>query len=195
MGTSGELGRCPEIQPDELTPAQSEIASRILEGPRGRMPVPFRIWLHSPQALDRLERLGLYLLRQSSLTRRQIEIAILVGAQHWRADYEWWAHQRHAQAQGIPAAVIEAIRSGAVPDLSDPSEQIVYRVSTALHRREAVTDEMAESAIAHLGHDGASDLFALMGYYATVAFTFKFYDVPAPEGARYFDAGEPQLPR
>jgi hypothetical protein len=34
-----------------------------------------------------------------------------------------------------------------------------------------------------------------MGYYATVAFTFKFYDVPAPEGARYFDAGEPQLPR
>jgi len=41
---------------------------------------------------------------QTSLDRRLLELAIIVVAAHWRAEFEWWAHARMAREYGVDDA-------------------------------------------------------------------------------------------
>ena len=42
---------------------------------------------------------------------KPLEVAILVEAREWRAEFEWWAHVRLARRAGVSAEVIAAIES------------------------------------------------------------------------------------
>ena len=177
-----DLGRFEDIAPEDLTPEQRAVLDRIASGPRGRIPLPFRIWVHSPDLLARLEQLGLHFRDGFALTERQKEIAILVGARHWGAAFEWWMHGRHAAARGIDQAVVVAIEAGEKPPLDDPAERLVHDLAQALHDGGVVDAGLHGRAVDVLGHRGVADLTSLLGYYTTVAFTLNFYDVPAPGG-------------
>lgn len=184
MSTVPGKSRFVEIAPEERTPRQQAIVQRIEEGPRGRLPINLRVWLHNPDFVDVAEPFGLYVSSLAPITKRQKEIVVLVGALHWKAQFEWHMHQGHAQKAGITVEQIAAIAAAKAPGFfDDPLENLTYELAVALHRQGKVSQELHERAMASLGHKGVSDLIGLIGLYTMIAMTLNFYDVPPPAGA------------
>jgi len=103
--------RIAEIPEAELSSAQTEVLRKLM-AERGRVPTPFKIWLHSPALADRLHDLGSLLTGETTLSKREAKIAILLIAAHWRAIHVFTMHAREAREAGLPDAVIDAISAG-----------------------------------------------------------------------------------
>lgn len=171
--------RIKEIPPNELS-LEQQAAIEAVVGGRGRIPTPYKIWLHSPLLMQRLERLGTFLVNESSLTSREQEIAILIIARHWHGDYVFTAHARAAKKAGISPAVIAAIERGDVPELSDARERAVVALAQAVQNVEPADDATFEFALSALGQAGVAELLAFLGYYSAVAMAMKTFRVPVP---------------
>ncbi len=177
-----------DIAPEARDARQQAIAARIEGGPRGRMPVNLRAWLHNPDFIDVAEPFGLYVSQLAPITKRQKEILVLVNARHWRAAFEDHAHQAHARKAGITEAQITAIRHGTSPDFSDPIEQLTWELAVALHDGGPMAEPLYERCMAQFGHQGVQDLIGLAGLYTMIAMTLNVYNVlpvqtePQPPG-------------
>ena len=79
------MNRILEIPPEQLTPAQTTVFDQLTAG-RGRILGPYKIWIHSPTVASGMEQIGTFLNKFSSLSKREVEIGILVIAQHWQGD-------------------------------------------------------------------------------------------------------------
>src|SRR5215467_9056739 len=93
---------------------------------------PFNAWVHAPVVGRRLSGLGATLRFETSIERRLLELAIIVVAAHWKAEFEWWAHARMAREHGVAAEIVDAIRRGEEPPLRDDDERAVYAVARQL---------------------------------------------------------------
>src|SRR5258707_4176071 len=125
------MNRILEIPPEKLTPEQTSVFDQLTAG-RGRILGPYKIWIHSPAIARGMEQIGTFLNKQSSLSKREVEIGILVIAQHWQADYVRQAHIREGRAAGLTEKTIDAILAGNDPRLSDVHEAAVHRFAAAL---------------------------------------------------------------
>ena len=93
------MNRTLEIPPEKLTPEQKTVFDQLVAG-RGRILGPYKIWIHSPTVASGMEHIGTFLNKRSSLSTREVEIGILVIAQHWNGDYVRQAHIREGKAVG-----------------------------------------------------------------------------------------------
>ena len=180
------MSRVPDLPYDEMTAEQQRVHDEIAAGPRGKVVGPLRVWLYSPELADRAQKLGAYVRYHSALPAELSELAILVTARMWQADFEWYSHVGPARAAGTPEAVIEAIRVGAEPALEDATSRAVYAVARELHQARAVSDQTYAHAEAALGREGLVDLVGILGYYTLISMTLKAFDVPTPDGSHPF---------
>jgi 4-carboxymuconolactone decarboxylase len=180
------MRRLPELRYDAMTPEQQRVHDEIAAGPRGRVIGPLEAWLHAPEFADHAQRLGAYVRYRSALPAELSELAILVTARRWQAEFEWHAHARFARAAGIPDAVIEAIRSGVEPAFRDARSRAVYAVARELHDTRTLADATYAAAEAALGRRALVDLVGLLGYYTLVSMTLNAFAVPTPDGSRPF---------
>ena len=127
--------------------------------------------------------LGAALRFETSIERRLLELAIIVVAAHWKAEFEWWAHARMAREHGVADEIVEAIRSGEPPAFTAEDEALVYDFARQLVVGGRVDDPTYASAVELLGHRGAVELVSLCGYYTLVSFTLNAFDVPLPPAA------------
>ena len=176
--------RVRELAPDEMTPDQRRVAEAAASGKRGRLPAPLRAWLHSPEMGDRAQRLGEFLRYDTSLDPGLSELAILVTARAWTAQYEWYAHKREALKAGIDPSVIDAIARRQSPMLSDPRAQAVYDYAQELHTHHMVTEPVHAAAVAAVGETGVVELVGLLGYYTLVAMTLNAFEIDVPHGEK-----------
>ena len=181
------MSRLPELPYDEMTAEQQRAHDEIAAGPRGKVVGPLKVWLHSPELADRAQKLGAYVRYDSTLPAKLSELAILVTARQWRAGFEWTSHVGPARTAGIPDEVIEAIRVGTEPALSNARSRTVYAVARELHETRALSDQTYARAEAALGRQGLVDLVGILGYYTLVSMTLKAFDVPTPDGADPFE--------
>jgi len=175
--------RMPEMTLDQMTPAQRSIAEAIMNGPRGRMSGPFNAWLRSPVLADRLQKVGEYVRFNTSLDKRLNEMAILMTAQAWGAQYEWYAHAPLAAKAGLDPEVIKAIGAGRKPDTMKDDEAIVWEFTTQLRRDHSVDDATYAKALEKFGEQGIVDLIAVNGYYDVVSMTLNVARVKPPADA------------
>jgi len=164
----------PRLTPpraDALSPAQKELRDAIARGPRAgfTMSGPFAIWMEAPEYGKLAQALGGFVRYQTSLEPRLSELAILCTARHWRAQYEWTAHAPIAEAAGVKAATIRAIRAGRRPAGAPKDELAVYDFARGLYRDRRVSDAAYKKVHAILGNRGTVELVGILGYYATVA--------------------------
>ncbi len=110
------------------------------------------------------------------------ELAILVAARFWSAQFEWHAHARIAGEEGLDEAVIAAIAAGEVPALESPEQAIVYGFCRELHETHAVRDETYARAVELLGQEAVIELTVLCGYYTAVSMILNIFQVPLPDG-------------
>ena len=79
----------------------AEVAAVV--GPAEELLGPFDALLRSPAIGDAVQRVGTALRQESTLPREATETAILTVAAHWRASYEWYAHEAVAASSGLVA--------------------------------------------------------------------------------------------
>jgi 4-carboxymuconolactone decarboxylase len=180
MALTGE--RMAEIPLDRMSPAQRSVADAILSGPRKSIGGPFNAWLRSPELADRLQKVGEYVRFNSSLDRRVNEMAILMTAQAWGSQYEWYAHAPLAIKAGLDPAIVAAIGTGRKPDNMKDDEAIVWEFSTQLRRDHGVDDAIYARALEKFGEPGIMDLVAVNGYYDVVSMTLNVARVAPPPG-------------
>src|SRR5207237_7401654 len=116
---------------DALTPEQKAYVSSILSGPRGDITGPLGVMMVSPELGDLAQKAIAYSRfagREgfSSVPPKLNELAILVVAKHWSAEYVWNAHHTAAVRYGLSAEVVEAIRTGTRPAAMDKDVEAVY---------------------------------------------------------------------
>ena len=177
------MSRLAPPDPATMTPEQRRVHEAIAAGPRGQVRGPLAVWLHRPGLADRAQTLGQYCRYDSSLPARLSELAILVTAKVWRAEFEWWAHKQHALKAGLAEAVIDAIRDGREPAFEQADESLVYRFATTLNHERAVPEALYREAVEVLGEGAVVDLTGVLGYYALISMTLKVFEVEPPADA------------
>ncbi len=176
------MPRIPELSTEEMNPAQKEIYDDIMAGPRSSLRGPFHAWLHSPGLADPAQKLGAFCRFSSSLPKRLSELAIIVVARYWCAQFEWYAHAPMAMEAGISPDVVEAIRTKQTPTLSLEDEILIYAFVTELLEQRTVNQVTYDRAEEILDHHGVVDLVGIIGYYCLVSATLNVFDMPLPDG-------------
>lgn len=176
------MPRLEPLTPESMNDEQRRIAEEIAAGPRGGLRGPFQAWLRSPELADRGQKLGAFCRFETSLPPKLSELAILVTARHWTAQYEWYAHARIAREAGVSDAAIAAISRRERPDLDDPEQDLVYRFASEFYATSRIGEATYAEAVARFGEQGVVELVGIMGYYGLVAMTLNVFEMPLPEG-------------
>jgi 4-carboxymuconolactone decarboxylase len=77
-----------------------------------------------------------------------------MAAKAWSSPYVWEAHHRYAVRMGLPAELVEAVRTGArAPDNLEPDVKAVYAFLDEFMKTKQVGDATFEAARTVLGGD------------------------------------------
>lgn len=174
------MSRLPAIEPGKLSPDQREVYDTIASGPRAGVRGPFLALMHVPKLAHRIQHLGEYLRFGTLFPPRLSELAILITARHYTCQYEWHAHEPHAQKGGLAQSIIDAIKERRRPEAMQPDETAVFDFTTGLVRNGKIPDAVYESTVQAFGTRGAIELGALIGYYIMIAMTLMAHEVALP---------------
>ena len=187
------MRRLPAITQDRMSPEQRDLFESITGGDRGRnRPVedfldaegglggPFNAYLYAPGLGDAAQRLGQQIRYHSSLPGPLRELAILAVGAHWRAGYEWWAHEKVARQEGLDDAALAAVKAGQPP--RDADQATVHRFVREILETHNVGDETHAAARDLLGDKGVVELVTLVGYYCLISANLNVFRVPVPDG-------------
>ena len=176
--------RFPHLKPEEMSPAQREVAAEITAGPRGEVRGPFIAWIHHPELARRLQALGEQLRWKAKLPPQLIELAVLVCARRWTCQHEWFMHEKLAREAGIDSQTLVSLSRGEKPDRLSPEQSAVYDFCKDLHATGRASDGAFEAVRSRFGLEGALELIALSGYYSLMAMVLNTAGLPLPGNAQ-----------
>jgi 4-carboxymuconolactone decarboxylase len=107
------------------------------------------------------------------------ELAILTASDHWKAEFEFWAHARVARAEGLPDSVIDALQAGTAVPYEDDLQRLVHAAAKDLVETGRPRSQLPEKLADALGWPAVVEL---VGFYCMVSFTLNAFDVALPEG-------------
>jgi 4-carboxymuconolactone decarboxylase len=170
---------------EALTPEQKLMVESVLQGKRGSMQGPYNVLLRSPELGDLAQKFGAHTRFNSSLPLALNELAILLVARYWTAQFVWWAHKAIAIEAGLDKTLIEAIAQRISPNnLSSFDEKTVavYLFCNELLQTKRVSDQTYATIVTQFGERGAVDLMGTMSYYTLVSMSLNVDQYPLPEG-------------
>jgi 4-carboxymuconolactone decarboxylase len=195
MTQPAKLPRFFQLTVDTMTDAQKRAAEQILatakraDGPGGRymassgqFPGPYNFLLRSPELAVRWRHLAGYLRFETSLPLRLNELAILIQARFWTAQFEWWAHYPLALRAGLRQSVADDLKVGKRPVGMQPDEEAVYGFCVEMMRDHRVTDATFAKLQAQFTEQQIVDLVAVTGFYATVSMILNTVEATIPTG-------------
>jgi 4-carboxymuconolactone decarboxylase len=177
---------------DKLTPEQKKYVESILSGPRADISGPLGVMMVSPELGDLSQKAIAYARfagREgfSTVPPKLNELAILVVAKHWSAEYVWNAHHNAAVRFGLPADVVEAIRVGKRPAAMEKDVEVVYDFAHEFISKRHLSDATVNAAKQVLGGDrGVVDLVGTMGLYQISSMMVALDQTPLPQGRKPF---------
>ncbi len=135
-----DVVRFAPLKAEELTPPQKAWADMIAEPPRNAKFTnpPYRAYIRNPDLAPRLTAMSEYLRWKTSLPPRLSELAILITARQWTAQYEWFAHYPLAIKAGLDPKIAADIAAGKRPDNMKDDETALYDLATALYHDKKV---------------------------------------------------------
>jgi len=176
--------RFKPLKYDEMTPPQKTMMDHLVSGERRGAGGPFNVLLRSPEMGDLVQQFGASMRFHSSLPRKLNEMAIIITARQWMAQYEWNAHRTAAAQAGLNEAIIKSIAAGKRPESMDADETIVYNFGTELLNTHQVSDANFKAVKDKFGERGVVDLISVMGYYQLVSMLLNVDRYPLPAGAK-----------
>jgi 4-carboxymuconolactone decarboxylase len=189
------MSRLPYILRDTFTEDQQHLFNSITTGKRGAgrtldtfltpdggMRGPFNALFYSPLLGEAAQRLGEVVRFETSIPPTLRELAILVVAAKWHAQYEWWAHEKIARTVGLDPNVITSLKAKSLPAFTHPAEAVVYHFTQELIDHQRVSEQRYAKAIELLGEAGVVELVFLIGYYTLVSMSLNVFEVSVPKG-------------
>jgi len=175
------------LEETQLDDAQRRVFNDCKAGPRGSVPPPVHVWLKSPNLADNAHKLGAHVRFGTDFSQKLTEIAILMTARYWTAQFEWAAHVRLGLQAGLTQDQIDAIAERRTPKFDDPDDQLVYEFAHGYYQNHRVDDATYERVQKRWGDKGVVDLAGLIGYYSFVSVTLNVFEVPTPPGAKLLE--------
>ena len=169
---------------DEMTSAQKTMMEHLFAGERRGAGGPFNVLLRSPEMGDLAQQFGASMRFHSSLPKKLNEMAIIITARYWTAQYEWTAHRKAAAEAGLSESIIQAIAAGKRPASMDVAETVVYNFGTELLNTKQVSDPVFKAAVDKFGERGVVDLIGVMGYYQLVSMLLNVDRYPLAPGEK-----------
>lgn len=183
--------RLPLPRRDELDADGQAAYDRIVKGGAGAirgLKGPSGIQLHSSQFSKHARPVNYYLRFEAGFSARVREIAILTTARECDSQFEWAAHEPEALKEGVPVAVIDAIRHRGDLKAVDAADANIIALGREMFGARKVSSETYARALQQFGRRGLVDLVALMGHYAATAAMLTAFDMQLDPGT------EPGLP-
>jgi 4-carboxymuconolactone decarboxylase len=176
--------RFAPLKTEELTPPQKALADSLATPLRnGKITnPPFRAYVRSPELAERLIALADYLRWHTSLPPRLSELAILITAREWTAQYEWYAHYPQAIKGGLDPNVAAAIANGKRPENLKDDEAALHDLATSLYRDRKVSDAVYKAALDKFGQRGIMDIIGIIGFYDITSMTLITMQAGVPNG-------------
>ena len=178
---------------DELTPEQKTLVGSVLSGPRRGIDGSLGVMMASPVFADHMQKAIAYARfagreGYSTVPPKLTELAIIMGARAWSAQYAWYVHRRAAVTAGLGEPIVQAVRDGKRPAAMQKDEEAVYNFCNELLTTRQVSDATFQTAKNVLGGDrGVVDLVGTLGAYQVVAMMMVVDRFPLPAGV------EPEL--
>ncbi len=177
QGQGGE--RLPLPPAEEMTDDQRAIMQDLVNGPRKGVYGPFIPLMRQPKLLERVAQLGEVLRFGGGLPADVRELVISVVACHVGNQFEWVMHVPLAQAAGVPAAALEAIRLRQPPQGLSAVQQAACDFTVALLQQHEVSDAVYQRTAAAFGEEGVVELGTLIGYFAMVSWVMNVARTPS----------------
>lgn len=177
------MARIDPIPLDQMTAAQRDLYERVAAAGRGAATGPWAALLHAPRVGEGLAEIVEYLMSETLLPHRLKRLAALVISRAYTAQYQWYRHEPRARAAGLDGAIIDAIRKRVRPAFRDPSEALVYDVTSEIVYGRALSDDLYGRVVDALGEAGVIELVTLVGFYVAIAVLLVAHDVETPDGA------------
>jgi 4-carboxymuconolactone decarboxylase len=180
----------PTLTPDRLDADQRQMYDAVLASPRasgrgrailvrndGSLTGPFDPWMRSPSIGGLLERVGMALRTDVELSLAAREVAILVVAHSWHADFEIFVHTHAARVAGVPNAMLDRVRKGetASEDELDDPVCAAWRIATELQRDRHVDPATMKRALDVLGERAVVEVIMTVGFYGLVSATLDAF--------------------
>src|SRR5580658_6007505 len=181
-GRAEDVTRFAPLKAEELTPPQKAWADMIAAPPRNAKFTnpPYRAYIRNPELAPRLTAMSEYLRWHTSLPPRLSELAILITARQWTAQYEWFAHYPLALKAGLDQKIADAIALGKRPDNMKDDEAALYDLAMALYVDKKVSDPVYKAALEKFGERGIMDIIGIIGYYGLTSMTLITMQAGAP---------------
>ena len=128
------------FDPKQLNEDQTTVYQTILDGPRGEVVGPLKVWLKSPSLAMKAQDLGKFARYETSLSSIMSELAILVTARIWSSGFEWSHHAPIALAAGLEQHIVDALSYAKIPVFNDEKLQIIFQFCVELHRDHKISD-------------------------------------------------------
>jgi len=178
------MSRIQDWDVNELSEEQLIIYKEIINGPRGNVVGPIRIWLNNPKFASSAQAVGKYVRYESSLPNSLSELAIITTGRCWSSNFEWEQHAPLAEKAGINIKYINTIARAERPKFIKNIEQIVFDFAAEANLNKKVSDKVYSDAINLIGKTAVIDLVAICGYYNLISMTLNVFKVP-PEGSKW----------
>jgi 4-carboxymuconolactone decarboxylase len=149
---------------------------------------PASVSLYNLKVAEAMQMLNQEVRYNSVIGRRNTEIAILVAAREFDQQYEWSMHEDTARNEGVPGAVIDAIKYHRELDGLEADAALVISYGREIFREHRLSSRTFAAAVSRFGKRGAFEIAAIMGDYTMAAIMLHAIDQQLAEDR------EPLLP-
>jgi 4-carboxymuconolactone decarboxylase len=158
---------------DEVTRALSPLLPAERANPRDAGNVLGTLVRH-PALTRAYLTFNAYVLRDSTLSARVREVALLRVVHLRKCDYLWTHHIPIAQRAGLLAAEIEGIRVG---DVADDVDRLVVLAVDELDERSTISDDTWTALGRHFDEQQVMDLVFTIGGYGLLAVVVNTFGI------------------
>ena len=163
---------------ENLTEEQKEIHDTIVNGPRGHVVGPLRIWLNNPGLARSAQTVGEYARYGTSLSKVLSELAIITTGRVWSSAFEWEHHAPLAIEGGIDPENVNIISMGQRPNFTKAEEEAVFDFAAEANILKNVSDNTYNNLVSILDETAAIDIVGICGYYSLISMTLNVFKVP-----------------
>jgi 4-carboxymuconolactone decarboxylase len=177
--------RMPPIPAEKQTVAQKKAVAdyKDLRGADLTGP-PWSVMLRVPDLVVPSLQLRLHNQRNSALSAKLTEFAIMLAARHWTNNFEWNAHSTLAKNAGLNPAILDAVADGRRPQGMAEEEDALYDFCMELLHNQSVSDATYARMLAKFGEPGIVEAASLEGYYTYLSMIMNTARSPLAPGVK-----------
>ncbi len=182
------MSRLSQISREQVQEQHRRAFDEVAAVPGGIGSGPTSILKNSPEMAKRAMHLSDYLRNESSLPKKIQELAMLTAARAMDCQYIWNAHAAPGREEGLPDALVDALRDNQPLPTLAADEAAVVNLGMEFFKTHKVSQETFQAVLDQFGRQGFAELTALMGYYAMLSFNANAVELDLPS-----DRTEPVL--